>query len=95
MEFSTKTPHLVPADLPNKRSTPGKCVGNMKTKFSLTEPPKERIILIVRGRAKGNPQNRDEERLRKQVPNGREDDPQAGSRVRNLQPRERGSHRGS
>jgi hypothetical protein len=82
MEFSTKTPHLVPADLPNTCSTFRKCVGNMKTKFSLTELLKERIILIVRGRAKGNPQTARKTR-RKQVPNGREDDPQAGSRVRN------------
>ena len=37
MEFSTKTPHLVPADLPNKRSILHKCVGNMETKFSLTK----------------------------------------------------------
>ena len=55
MEFSTKTPHLMPADLPNKCSILHKCVGNMETKFSLTELLKERIILIVRGRAKGNP----------------------------------------
>jgi len=63
-------------------------------KILIDKTTKGAYYINQRGKAKGNPQTARKTR-RKQVPNGREDDPQAGSRVRNLQPREWGSRRGS